>query len=63
MKFRMFLVNIFIWRAVLDRISTRVNLNSRGTVLPFALSPVCLEVSESTTHCLASCPTARAIWF
>lgn len=48
----------------MDRsIPTRSNLNSLVIVLPSTMCPVCLEVPESTTQCLVSCPMARAIWF
>ncbi|GJY57490.1 diacylglycerol O-acyltransferase 2D-like protein [Tanacetum coccineum] len=34
-------INIFMWRARLDRISTRCNLASRGVVLESSLCPLC----------------------
>ncbi|GJX62020.1 RNA-directed DNA polymerase, eukaryota [Tanacetum coccineum] len=45
-------INIFMWRARLDRIPTRCNLASRGVVLESSLCPLCGLAPEDTSHVL-----------
>ncbi|GJS28661.1 RNA-directed DNA polymerase, eukaryota, reverse transcriptase zinc-binding domain protein [Tanacetum coccineum] len=45
-------VNICVWRAALNRLPTRVNLESRGVHIPSSL----------IDHCLLSCSFATKVW-
>nr|GFA14773.1 RNA-directed DNA polymerase, eukaryota [Tanacetum cinerariifolium] len=47
-------VNIFAWRARLDRLPTRGNLVSRGVVLESSFCPVCNLAHEDIQHVLFS---------
>nr|GEV35191.1 berberine bridge enzyme-like 13 [Tanacetum cinerariifolium] len=45
-------INVFAWRARLDRLSTRSNLVRRGVVLDSSLCPLCGLVPEDIHHVL-----------
>ena len=49
-KFIPIKINIFVWRARLDRLSTRVNLVSKGIVLESDRCPMCGLVTEDILH-------------
>lgn len=54
-------IQIFMWMAVLERLSTRDNLWHKG----FTLSSICLlcyHDAESINHLLIHCPFAWEIW-
>ena len=43
-------VNCFIWRSLLKRLPTRLNLRSRGVILPVDTCPLCERAGESIEH-------------
>nr|GEV26738.1 RNA-directed DNA polymerase, eukaryota [Tanacetum cinerariifolium] len=49
-KFVPIKVNIFAWRARLNRLSTRGNLLARGVSLDSSLCPICNELQEDSDH-------------
>ena len=61
-KFIPIKINIFAWRARLDRLPTRVNLVSRGIVLESDRCPMCGLVPEDILHVLFRCDMAGCIF-
>ncbi|GKE03206.1 RNA-directed DNA polymerase, eukaryota, partial [Tanacetum coccineum] len=55
-------VNVFAWRARLDRLPTRGNLVSRGVFLDSSLCPVCGLALEDVQHVLFRCDMAKLIF-
>ncbi|GKE06573.1 RNA-directed DNA polymerase, eukaryota, reverse transcriptase zinc-binding domain protein [Tanacetum coccineum] len=55
-------VNIFSWRASLNRLPTRLNLALRGISLPTTCCPFCEEDNEVLDHCIINCPSVLGIW-
>ncbi|PWA74209.1 reverse transcriptase domain, Reverse transcriptase zinc-binding domain protein [Artemisia annua] len=55
-------VNIFVWRALRDRLPTRWNLNSKGVELESILCPNCLSSPENLHHSLWTCIHATCVW-
>nr|GEV83348.1 RNA-directed DNA polymerase, eukaryota [Tanacetum cinerariifolium] len=55
-------INVFVWRARLDRLPTRSNLVRRGVVLDSSLCPLCGLVPEDTHHVLFRCDTVKLIF-
>nr|GEY53847.1 hypothetical protein [Tanacetum cinerariifolium] len=51
-----------MWRAALNRLPTRVNLEARGVPIPSSFCPFCGEVDECIDHCLISCSFATKVW-
>nr|GEZ19942.1 RNA-directed DNA polymerase, eukaryota [Tanacetum cinerariifolium] len=65
-KFIPIKINIFAWRARLDRLPTRSILMRRGVVMDSDLCPMCSTVTEDIFHVLFRCDLAalifRKIW-
>ena len=55
-------VNIFIWRLVLDRLTNRLNLSSRGLEIMSITCPSCNVGLESNDHIFFGCDTAINLW-
>nr|GEU91792.1 RNA-directed DNA polymerase, eukaryota [Tanacetum cinerariifolium] len=55
-------INVFAWRARLDRLSTRSNLVRRGVVLDSSLCPLYGLVPEDIHHVLFRCDTAKFVF-
>nr|GFA91611.1 RNA-directed DNA polymerase, eukaryota [Tanacetum cinerariifolium] len=55
-------INIFAWRARLDRLPTRSNIFRRGVVLDSYLCPLCGLVPEDIHHVLFRCDTAKLVF-
>nr|GEY49188.1 RNA-directed DNA polymerase, eukaryota [Tanacetum cinerariifolium] len=55
-------INVFAWRARLDRLPTRSNLVHRGVVLDSSLCPLCGLVPEDIHHVLFRCDTAKLLF-
>ncbi|GJX11866.1 RNA-directed DNA polymerase, eukaryota [Tanacetum coccineum] len=55
-------INIFMWRARLDRIPTRCNLASRGVVLESSLCPLCGLAPEDASHVLFRCELSKHVF-
>ena len=55
-------VNIFLWRLLLDRLPTRLNLPFRGIEINSIIRPFCCVGVESRNHFFLACQTAKSIW-
>ncbi|GKA96706.1 RNA-directed DNA polymerase, eukaryota [Tanacetum coccineum] len=60
-KFIPIKVNIFVWRARLDRLPTRCNLSDRGVPLNSMLCPLCGSENEDSPHVFFRCELAKLI--
>nr|GEY24553.1 RNA-directed DNA polymerase, eukaryota [Tanacetum cinerariifolium] len=54
-------VNVFAWRARLDRLPTRDNLAKRGVIMVSSLCPICGLFPENAQHLFFGCDLARSI--
>ncbi|GJX67392.1 RNA-directed DNA polymerase, eukaryota [Tanacetum coccineum] len=61
-KYIPIMINIFMWRARLDRIPTRCNLASRGVVLESSLCPLCGLAPEDASHVLFRCELSKHVF-
>nr|GEU30530.1 RNA-directed DNA polymerase, eukaryota [Tanacetum cinerariifolium] len=55
-------INVFAWRAWLDRFPTRSNLVCKGVVLDSSLCSLCGLVPEDIHHVLFQCHTAKLVF-
>nr|GEY77570.1 RNA-directed DNA polymerase, eukaryota [Tanacetum cinerariifolium] len=55
-------INVFAWRARLDRFPTRSNLVRRGVVLDSSLCPFCVLVPGDIHHVFFRCDTAKLVF-
>ncbi|XP_071699033.1 uncharacterized protein [Rutidosis leptorrhynchoides] len=55
-------VNVFLSRFVLDRLSTRLNISSRGLEINDIRCLFCSHSVESLSHLLFSCDIASGVW-
>ncbi|GKA42376.1 RNA-directed DNA polymerase, eukaryota, reverse transcriptase zinc-binding domain protein [Tanacetum coccineum] len=55
-------VNIFIWRLILDRLPTRLNLSLKGLEITSIECPICNIGMESVDHVFLGCELALNIW-
>ncbi|PWA76396.1 RNA-directed DNA polymerase, eukaryota, Reverse transcriptase zinc-binding domain protein [Artemisia annua] len=55
-------VNVFAWRARLDRLPTRCNIIRRGVVLDSSLCPICSLFPEDIHHILFRCDIAQLVF-
>nr|GEV08367.1 RNA-directed DNA polymerase, eukaryota [Tanacetum cinerariifolium] len=55
-------VNVFIWRLMLNKLPTRVNLDRRDIDVGSLLCPICLEDLETVNHIFFSCNMAKYMW-
>nr|GFA50809.1 hypothetical protein [Tanacetum cinerariifolium]GFA51817.1 hypothetical protein [Tanacetum cinerariifolium] len=55
-------VNVFIWRLMLNKLHTRVNLDRRDIDVGSILCPICLEDIETVNHIFFSCNMAKDLW-
>ncbi|KAD6455049.1 hypothetical protein E3N88_09755 [Mikania micrantha] len=56
-------VNVFVWRACMNRIPTKDALLCRGMEVGSSMCLSCGMVDESVDHLLVTCVVARAIWW
>ncbi|GJY53057.1 RNA-directed DNA polymerase, eukaryota [Tanacetum coccineum] len=54
-------VNIFAWKASLDRLPTRYNLDRRGVEVSSLSCPICNSTHEDTDHLLFRCGLATDV--
>nr|GEZ11128.1 RNA-directed DNA polymerase, eukaryota [Tanacetum cinerariifolium] len=54
-------VNVFAWRARLDRLPTRDNLAKRGVIMDSSLCPICGLFPENAQHFFFGCDLVRSI--
>nr|GFB02688.1 hypothetical protein [Tanacetum cinerariifolium] len=62
LKFLPHKVNIFIWRLILDRLPTCLNLSLRGIDIPSIACTTCNTAMETNEHVFFECDTASNIW-
>nr|GFA16724.1 RNA-directed DNA polymerase, eukaryota [Tanacetum cinerariifolium] len=55
-------INIFIWRALRDRLPTMWNLSRKGIDLDSLTCPICDFSIETTNHTLWFCSLATTLW-
>nr|GEX03166.1 hypothetical protein [Tanacetum cinerariifolium] len=55
-------INVFLWRLLLNKLATRINLDRRGIDLDSTLCPLCMEDVETANHLFFSCDIASALW-
>nr|GEY11893.1 RNA-directed DNA polymerase, eukaryota, reverse transcriptase zinc-binding domain protein [Tanacetum cinerariifolium] len=55
-------VNVFIWRLMLNKLPTRVNLDRRDIDVGSILCPICIEDVETANHIFLSCNMAKDLW-
>nr|GFA27462.1 reverse transcriptase domain, reverse transcriptase zinc-binding domain protein [Tanacetum cinerariifolium] len=55
-------VNVYVWRASLNRLPSRVNLIAHGINISSSLCPFCEADEESLDHCLINYPKIILIW-
>ena len=55
-------VNIFLWRLLLNKLPSRVNLDRRGIDVPSILCPICHEDVETANHIFFTCEMASTLW-
>ncbi|GJS04028.1 RNA-directed DNA polymerase, eukaryota [Tanacetum coccineum] len=60
-KFIPIKINVFAWRARLDRLPTRCNLIKRGVILDSSLCPMCGLAPEDSYHVFFQCDMAKNI--
>nr|GEV12839.1 putative RNA-directed DNA polymerase, eukaryota, reverse transcriptase zinc-binding domain protein [Tanacetum cinerariifolium] len=54
--------NVFLWRAMLNKLPTRVNLDHRGIDVDSLLCPIFHEDVETVNHLFFSCEVAKDLW-
>ncbi|GJU72449.1 RNA-directed DNA polymerase, eukaryota, reverse transcriptase zinc-binding domain protein [Tanacetum coccineum] len=55
-------VNIFLWRLVLNKLPTRVNLDRKGIDVDSTLCPICGDDVETVNQIFFSCEMAKDLW-
>ncbi|GJU62417.1 RNA-directed DNA polymerase, eukaryota, reverse transcriptase zinc-binding domain protein [Tanacetum coccineum] len=55
-------VNIFLWKLLLNKLPSRVNLDRRGIDIPSILCPNCQEDVETVNHIFFTCEMASTLW-
>ncbi|GJW54014.1 RNA-directed DNA polymerase, eukaryota, reverse transcriptase zinc-binding domain protein [Tanacetum coccineum] len=55
-------VNVFLWRLMLNKLATRVNLDRRGVDVGSILCLICRDDVESANHIFFSCDMAKDLW-
>ncbi|GJS12101.1 RNA-directed DNA polymerase, eukaryota, reverse transcriptase zinc-binding domain protein, partial [Tanacetum coccineum] len=55
-------VNVFIWRALHDRLPTRWNLSRRGVEIASITCPICDNGIETSYHTLWVCSLVTSLW-
>ncbi|GJU52604.1 ribonuclease H-like domain-containing protein [Tanacetum coccineum] len=55
-------VNIFLWRLLLNKLPTRVNLDRKSIDVHSLLCPICQEDVETVNHIFFSCEMATDLW-
>ena len=51
-----------VWKAMLDKLPTRLNLVKRGIIIPTNLCPLCKKAEESVQHVFINCEVAQKVW-
>jgi len=51
----------YVWRALLDKIATKLNLHKKGIILGNTLCPLCGREEKSTSHILIMCAVSSFV--
>jgi len=52
----------YVWRALSNRIATKMNLHKRGVLLGDTICVLCGRKEESTPHILVTCDVSTKVW-
>nr|GEW43917.1 RNA-directed DNA polymerase, eukaryota [Tanacetum cinerariifolium] len=55
-------VSVFVWRVMLNRLPTHLNLDRRGIDMDSLLRPCCNSIVEDSNHVFYSCNVALELW-
>ncbi|GJS80882.1 RNA-directed DNA polymerase, eukaryota, reverse transcriptase zinc-binding domain protein [Tanacetum coccineum] len=55
-------VNVFLWRAMLNKLPSKVNLDMRGFDVDSILCPICLGDLKMVNHSFFNCVLAKDLW-
>nr|GEZ44607.1 hypothetical protein [Tanacetum cinerariifolium] len=55
-------VNVFVWRLMLNRLPSRVNLDRRNIEVDSLLCPSCFKDVETINHTFFNCSLAKDLW-
>ncbi|GJW07652.1 RNA-directed DNA polymerase, eukaryota, reverse transcriptase zinc-binding domain protein [Tanacetum coccineum] len=55
-------VNVFIWRLLLNKLPSRVNLDRKGIDVGSILCPICMDDVKTVNHIFFSCNMAKDLW-
>nr|XP_043631525.1 uncharacterized protein LOC122602975 [Erigeron canadensis] len=55
-------VNVLVWRILINRIPTRINLVNKGVDIPSSLCPLCGNSIETCNHIFGQCAVASRLW-
>ncbi|GKE62814.1 RNA-directed DNA polymerase, eukaryota, reverse transcriptase zinc-binding domain protein, partial [Tanacetum coccineum] len=55
-------VNIFLWKLLLNKLPSRINLDRKGIDIPSILCPNCQEDVETVNHIFFTCEMASTLW-
>ncbi|GJS60505.1 RNA-directed DNA polymerase, eukaryota [Tanacetum coccineum] len=55
-------VNVFVWRVMLNRLPTRLNLDRRGIDMDSLICPCCNSIVKDNNHVFYSCNVALELW-
>jgi len=53
---------VCVWRAMIDRLPTRVNLIRRGVNIHNNFCPLCSKAEETMQHLFIGCKVAQKVW-
>ena len=53
---------VFGWRAQLNKLPSRVNLEKRGVIVSYNLCPICSLEVETMQHILITCEVSQRLW-
>jgi len=51
-----------VWRAMLEKLLTRPNMEKRGITILTNLCPLCKKVEEIAQHVFINCEVAQKLW-
>ena len=52
----------YVWRALSNRIATKMNLHKRGVLLGDTICVLCGREEDSTSHILVTCDVSTKVW-
>jgi len=55
-------IQMCVWRAMLEKLLSRLNLERRGVLVVSNLCLLCKKVKETTQHVLINCDVAQKVW-